>query len=565
MGPLKHPGETQAIHPPLWLEISVARTNRVFLVRAEDERAIVVGSLLRADVHLPQQGVAPVHFHFEREGDRIWLVPTYRAELRVNSARISEPCPIVDRATIEFLGLSLQAVVHEKDPGHGETRTGWRTGVLHGAQRGIDYLTDLPSETDPTGVALTSLDRAHPTSSTFDTVQVVSPRLELDELSVAGTESAGVREHRPDPLPPQNTERIFSPTFTSERLGPQGTLIMDRLRFGGVPHLDSSDRREPDGIPAIDTTNRAPIIARPILAVMQTERFVTPATVGSSTAPPEPTAPSPRIRRAPSSGTEPRQTTRIYAPTEETTQFEIPQPVAPTPARGVLMTASPPELERDVISARLPLEGPRCAEADADPSTPPPVERPVLRARFGQVPWVALLGMIAKRRPIPVAAGTLLSALVLALALVGTSRLLPGANRAERRASQHVRPTSEMGVTSTTATATAVPRPSAPEAASSPSPAPEVVRAPLEPTSGEGEKAPGFKKPAGPVGSELVQAVALLQAGRYHDAASAYAALATRSPENPSYAVLARLLEKRSAPACAENGATRESCPEVKP
>ena len=102
----------------LWLELRFE--SRLFAFEFQHdpvlERAVVVGSLLRADVQIPKPGVAPVHFHFEREADSVWLIPAYRTDIRVNAARVNGPCCLTESAIIEFAGLALDARVLHTAP-----------------------------------------------------------------------------------------------------------------------------------------------------------------------------------------------------------------------------------------------------------------------------------------------------------------------------------------------------------------------------------------------------------------------------------------------------------------
>jgi hypothetical protein len=94
---------------PLWLEVRTEGTTRRFCFISDNDRSISVGTLTEADVRIARPGVAPVHFHFERRSDQIWLVAGAEAELRLNAARVDAPRQIGARAIIEFSGVVVAA------------------------------------------------------------------------------------------------------------------------------------------------------------------------------------------------------------------------------------------------------------------------------------------------------------------------------------------------------------------------------------------------------------------------------------------------------------------------
>jgi hypothetical protein len=102
---------------PLWLEVRTEGITRRFCFLSENDRSISVGTLPRADVRIMRPGVAPIHFHFERRGDQIWLVSGGEADLRLNAARVDAPRAIGDRAIIEFVGLVVAASGSTEPPG----------------------------------------------------------------------------------------------------------------------------------------------------------------------------------------------------------------------------------------------------------------------------------------------------------------------------------------------------------------------------------------------------------------------------------------------------------------
>lgn len=100
----------------LWLELSVDGEAHTFELGPDETRAVAVGSLLRADLRIDRPGVAPVHFHIEREDDALWIVPAYNAlDLRVNAARLTGPRRIDGRSIIEFANARIDARLVNKE------------------------------------------------------------------------------------------------------------------------------------------------------------------------------------------------------------------------------------------------------------------------------------------------------------------------------------------------------------------------------------------------------------------------------------------------------------------
>ena len=157
------------------------------------------------------------------------------------------------------------------------------------------------------------------------------------------------------------------------------------------------------------------------------------------------------------------------------------------------------------------------------------------------------LGMLARQRPLSVAVGSLTTALALSFSLVAaTGARIPAASKS-------VRPT-----------AAALPSSIAPVGVVPPTasvvPSVRVHPAPTSPPTSPGTKPPDTG--AGPADPELAEAIAHLIAGRDSQAKAAYARLARRSPDDPAYAVAARLLERLAV--CTNRDAEpRVSCPKV--
>jgi len=101
---------TDSVGLPLLLELKVRGSVHVFLLAAGEERALTVGSAAVADLRLDEVGVAPVHFHFEREGDEVWLIPTSSmGRLRLDSKRVACKCRLLgQRCVLEVATLTIE-------------------------------------------------------------------------------------------------------------------------------------------------------------------------------------------------------------------------------------------------------------------------------------------------------------------------------------------------------------------------------------------------------------------------------------------------------------------------
>ena len=107
---------TTSVGDSIELELCFDGLFHRFELASDDTRALTVGSLPRADLRIEAPGVAPVHFHLERDGNEVWIVPAYGAhDLRVDTARITGPKCIDGRAVIEFAGIRVDVRVVHRD------------------------------------------------------------------------------------------------------------------------------------------------------------------------------------------------------------------------------------------------------------------------------------------------------------------------------------------------------------------------------------------------------------------------------------------------------------------
>lgn len=212
---------------PVWLELRVDESSWLFEFPAGEQRAVVVGSHATSDVQVTRDGVASAHFHFEREGDGIVVVPGYRAALIVDHVPAPEPLTLAKRGRVEFCGTVLVAIVHDVPPLHMllDARNGTDRMMRH-----PDYFEALPGDWDTTALAIAAVvvpetTDAKPTSEAAED--------ELDTMTTSAWRAVQ------DLVP----------------LGPQGTVIMKRPDAAAVP-IDPPDERKPASLPPIAPTER---------------------------------------------------------------------------------------------------------------------------------------------------------------------------------------------------------------------------------------------------------------------------------------------------------------------
>lgn len=212
---------------PLWLELRVDESSWLFEFPAGEQRAVVVGSHATSDVQVTRDGVASTHLHFEREADRIVVVPGYRAALIVDHVPAPEPVALAKRARVEFCGAVLVAIVHDVPPLH------MLLDARHGTDRMMrhpDYFEALPGDLDTTALAIAAVvvpetTDAKPTSEAAED--------ELDTMTTSAWRAV-------EALVP---------------LGPHGTVIMKCPDAPAVP-VDPPDVRKPASLPPIAPTER---------------------------------------------------------------------------------------------------------------------------------------------------------------------------------------------------------------------------------------------------------------------------------------------------------------------
>ncbi len=526
---------------PLWLEVRHKDLTWLFELKAGEERAVVVGSQHRADVCLARPGIASMHFHFEREGDAIMAIPGYRAELRVNSVKALEPYPIRTHATVEFCGASLEVTTHRQRPSHLELT------AYADRSSGLDYLQSLPENTDPTGIAATAVSGVSPVSQ--DTLQVVRAAFVTERIVREPAADADRAVTQPAPRGP----------VLGAPLGPQGTVIMSRAEL----RVPEGELAEPSPWSQAHLGNTEPIPMAALAIEARSERAATPdstptrieSPAARRSKPPGPAAPAPAPVEARLSPV-PNQPTVLPAQppsSQQTTDFDV-AAVAPffvTPPSGILNRAAP-------AAPPVATEATPPASVRAASTSTASVSRTIARAPLmPPQALLAALGNAARKSPLLVAAGALSGAVILTLALIGASRLLP------MEPSQ--RPAGPV------AEASAAPPSVAPAAALTPTVAiaTPIATASAQPLTSSVTTPTSAVPPGGATGlskadPDVAQAVGHLVAGRLAEAQLAYSRLAAREPQNAAYAAISRMLDQRSTAPCSQKQPAK-GCPEVRP
>jgi hypothetical protein len=373
----------------LWLVVDYDGRAHIFELAAGPERAIVVGSLPHADVRVNALGIAPVHFHFEREGAQLLLVPAYEAEVRVNSMLARGPQPIANHAVVEFSGIRLEATIHLTRPEY----TPLPSLDIPERERGIQYLSALPSDTQTTKLALEA----------FPLVENLQAGIDTRELSL---EQAALWTQT------QRIERIDPPVQT--------THVMERLQVAAaLPQAIAQQTQRMERV--APETFFAPRAERtPVMEVRPVRPVPVPGAAEEPIAPPPPEIPS----------------SPAGLGWQDTTAFDL------DGLKADLVAQTPPappaaKAERQQSSPAPP------------PSSPPPAERSV-RSPASRAPLRAVerLGTYAKAHPAAVGASALGAALGLALAMVGVAHVVSGPSKSSPR------PTTAHNTAAATATAT---------------------------------------------------------------------------------------------------------------
>jgi len=361
----------------LWLEVHHDGRAHVFCCAPNEERAIVLGSLPRADIRVVRPGISPVHFHFEREGDRIVLVPTYNAEVRVNSMLVQGPVALPEQVLVEFGGTRIEAFVRSTPP----EPTDYPSLDIPDRESGISYLAALPTDTQTTKLALDPF-----------------PLLENLQAAI---------ETRETPL---EFSADLSRTQRIERLAPelQTTQVMERLQVvtAAIPapgqHTTRMERLAPEKFWA------AAVEPTPIV---ETHRLREVPAVNVEATEPHLSPPPPEVPSSPAG-----------LGWQETTAFDLDglkADLAPTPVPQ-------PKVPNSNVALPAPVNVQDTAAVKETMSPPPKRSvRPPPSSKFSRA--MAEVGERAKAQPVAVGVVTLAAAVAMALLMLGVAHLIGGA------------------------------------------------------------------------------------------------------------------------------------------
>lgn len=200
----------------LILEIRVRGLSHKFELAGE-ERAVTVGSAASADLRLNEPGVAPVHFHFEREGDEVWLIPTASAgRLRLNAARVHGKCRVRRRSVLNCGGIAVDVRVVQNSKGDS---TWLATHASELVMDGGDYIRSLPAEDDTTLIGFHAGSHDATAEAVFPTAQMQAiPQIVTAPMPVVApprcqfnTQPMPVVQAPPEPEPSQVTSSLVDP------------------------------------------------------------------------------------------------------------------------------------------------------------------------------------------------------------------------------------------------------------------------------------------------------------------------------------------------------------------
>lgn len=556
MLPEKTSTSEQATSTSLWLELSLAERRWLFELKSGDDRAIVVGSDVNSDVLVVRPGVGSTHFHFERAGDAILLVPGYRAALRVNAVRAVEPLPLPPRATIELLNLSLEAVTHSEKPEHMRVTEPPASPSLLAPR---EYMENLPDETDPTGFTLAppstvmsrpDFDTVEAPRPTFDTQPLPRVALEPDRTPMLTAATASRNSTaRPAPIGPQGTVMLPVPNLDEDVAGARpmpkrnSSPTTERLPRPQLDVAAGAREAERTAAPQTATVTRTAELRVPREIGCERPSSAADVTCVEVPVPHRAVAPAPAF-----DSIAPQSAGHLSAPMTPAVAKRAPLPAAPLAAQRTAdfdvsavasLLVTPPSGTAPAPSRREPTPStvPVTSTASPGAARPPQLERkPGARV----MAYMALLGTQARRRPLAVGTAATLGAALLSLALVGATRF------ATRPATVAASPRSTATAQPVAASSTA-----APLAAAAPSA--QVPSVPV-PTATERE----------PAAADVASAASHLLAGRFQEAASAYAQLSARDPSNPTYAGISTMLAERASVRCSSTPKP-SGCPEVLP
>jgi hypothetical protein len=549
-------------HTALFVELDLDGERRYFEFGVNEETAVSVGSSPHAHLRLNRPGVPPVAFHLERAEGAIWVVPGYGTEVRLNTALVRSRARLSKRCVLEFPGVSLSTRVLSVRPDSAAvplraTLEHLREGQLEPPLDCATVQFALPGSPPPQPDIPTrsvALDRGSPLVQDFgqdaEQVQLFITRV----LAPPSTrEALGPVPPRLEPVPARPEPVHSLPGSAPDAL--HQTLVIER----------------PKALDRPPATERPPVAeapaAEPHASLFETQIIGTREGLTSApglSSPLEPAAPPP----PPPAAVAPPPLAPFHA-----------APPQPAPLRSQQEPVAPAALSLDAQTTvfetvHAPINAPR-------PPSPEPAEARIQPSRAGSrgelppsgssrtsVGWLARLGLLTKSKPVPVLAGALGVALLIGVGAANTAPPFTGppaeksgtAPGSKSSAGEKSGPgsASTTGSPSSLPPSAAAPSTSAAASSSSASPPRSLV------LKAAGTAAPPRKRARNtPNDPELARAVGDVSAGRYREAAEAYAALASKAQDAEPYRTIASLLEKASSADCKPSSDTKPFCPEV--
>jgi hypothetical protein len=495
--------------------------SHTFELKADELRAVAVGSLLRADLRIDRPGVAPVQFHIEREDDALWIVPAYNAlDLRVNTARVTGPQRIDGRAVIEFASVRIYASLLD----------------AHSAQTKSSLISELPNterSAHESGAVLVAGKAEASIAS--------SPVARSEELATVAFEKfVTSATAKPEAL----TER-FSPVNAAAIIPVQRTVVIEPIQVAPSECLVDGEKTPPTlrtgEYPAKNSQTAGRISTLSNLPAQDT------------------------ISIAPYWMTQPEPECPVRVDPTALEVEAVQSTPAPTVSRSTQMLTTiecaglAASEETAITTCFDPVQNcgvPLSAGQDATSQSTTVFDVPFIRPQEPKAHrWLVRLGLLSRRRPLVVWLFGTASAFVLS-ALMGFATM---------RLHHVAKP--KIGYSSR-AVMTAPPLLSGGTAIKANTPvAPKNIAEPVVVVPAVSSLETRKPKKKGQANDpELVAAVGHLIAGRYKDAQVAYTVLALQSPNDPSLATVARLLARKLDPKCSSTVPVAGiSCPEVKP
>ncbi|MGC4068895.1 MAG: hypothetical protein QM784_30480 [Polyangiaceae bacterium] len=505
---LKHPGVSPRYHTadePLWLLIEGAERPLCFEFPPHAHTNLIVGSSSKAAVRVP--GSPPVACFIERDGSSIWLTPAaLDVEVRLDHLTVSAKQRLFTQSVLELAGTKLKLTVRDTPPT-------LRADALQGP---VATVTIEPCPVNPTSPAGQA--PSPPSMLSLKTVEL-SPMFrppEPDGAPVAPPETK--LQPRPQPSAPvrftvKTVELAPLEGSPTQVTAPETPAVAEAaVKFDPHRTIEIAPVREP----LAPSSSKLKDVKAPLVPVVTS-----------------PQAPLVKVL-------------------SDTTEFEVPVMMTPSkPARDVRETSRENE-----AAAAMP-SSPK-AKAVVAPERPEQVasvsSAPVKQLARGGL--LERLGLLAKARPVLVLGSAALGALVLVLFFASVAKLLaPKASAGTQAQPVEARraPAASASVVASTMPTLEAARPID---ARNPTASEPVASVPIALTQ---------TVAAGPAPADVSPAVGHLFAGRLVEAEHSYRELASRYPAEPAFQSIARILARRSSPACRGASPSKSSCPSVKP